>query len=245
MCQRRRETMVARQGSRSHTTGLCQQQCLSTMITTHNNGIAQTETCKWKSGLIDLTMGENTDPSSKQPRKMKAIDFTKELKATADQCEGLFNSTDGNLENSEWQNDKEIKNVERTWSIAGHCPSCPEGTKRHHWRRYILRHREPWCQHGSQYTEIIPLLHQDRSRQRQPQENGPLDWLCQPPPFQHSKKPLRQIFLDATFRCAPNPFYQCLILMAFFERTEVYVPIYCMYSWWARSTCVISRHSTK
>ena len=35
-----------------------------------------------------------------------------------------------------------------------------------------------------------------------------------------------QIFLEATFRCVPNPFYQCLILMAFCEHTAVYVPIY-------------------
>ena len=33
------------------------------------------------------------------------------------------------------------------------------------------------------------------------------------------------LFIDATFRCTPHPFYQTLIIMVFDENTEVYVPI--------------------
>ena len=34
-----------------------------------------------------------------------------------------------------------------------------------------------------------------------------------------------QIYIDGTFRIVPSPFYQCLIIMCFDTRTEVYVPI--------------------
>ena len=33
------------------------------------------------------------------------------------------------------------------------------------------------------------------------------------------------LFIDATFDCCPHPFYQCLIIMAFDKRTDVYVPV--------------------
>ncbi len=33
------------------------------------------------------------------------------------------------------------------------------------------------------------------------------------------------IFVDATFDCTPNPFYQTLILMTYHEETELYVPV--------------------
>jgi hypothetical protein len=36
---------------------------------------------------------------------------------------------------------------------------------------------------------------------------------------------LVHIFVDATFACTPNPFYQCLILMVFNPNTSAYAPV--------------------
>ena len=34
-------------------------------------------------------------------------------------------------------------------------------------------------------------------------------------------------FMDGTFRCIPNPFTQCQILMIFNEETQLYIPVVC------------------
>ena len=33
------------------------------------------------------------------------------------------------------------------------------------------------------------------------------------------------LFIDATFSVAPKPFYQCLIVMIFYETLQIYIPI--------------------
>ena len=201
-----------------------------------NNGISHTEVCKWKNGLIDINADENTentDPSSKQdpserhPTKMTNVDFTEEMKATVDEIAVKEFSVQP-MEIWKIVSEKMTKRS-KLWRGLNQL----QVVARVHKARRDVTGGDLLRAIENPDVSTVPNTKQSflRFTETIPDEDSPgkMDRLIgfgNPLLFGILKSRSVQIFLDATFRCVPKPFYQCLILMAFCEATEVYVPIY-------------------